>query len=131
MRKTVVTGKEIRREERLETFTVECCVASGVPRQVNRPETMPDIEDSAIINPSIRSERLKAKQGPAKILKDARDAGHSMIIWSPTVVGGVEAGSSNPSACCLCYGCGIEDVVEVTVRENDALDLEIMPAFAF
>ncbi len=90
-------------------------------------KAMPDVDGVAIIDPAVRGEGLEAQERPPDGFEKTGAVGPAGISRLSRVVVGIESRSGNPRASFLREGRDIQNVIEMTVREDDAFDGLLVP----
>src|SRR4051794_38563101 len=119
MRQSPIAGKEIGGEHQAEGLAIEAHMPMSMPRQMDRPQTLPDVEFVAVVEPSIGGERLEGKERPPEALQAGGDTGPPAIVRMSGVMIGIETWRGDPSAGFSRERRDIENVVEVPVGDDD------------
>lgn len=121
-------GEEIAAEEEAVRGGVEAAVAAGVAGQGHDAEAAPDGQLVAIVEEAVGAEGGHAKQAAADPFGDAGDTAPAGVTGSVLEVFEVALRSGDPGVVLAGEGWGIEDVIEVPMREQDAADGQMIPA---
>jgi hypothetical protein len=127
MRDAAIAGKKVGAEEQSERLTVETHVSVSVPRKMDGTQTVPNVDEVAVVKPAVGNERTKAQNRPANALQTACDPRPAAIVRVASVVVGVETRGGNPGAGLACDDGHVEDVVEMSVGDDNAANGLALP----
>ena len=125
-----IAREKIGGEEEAEARAVKTHVAVSVAWQVNGAQAVPNVDKVAVVEPAVRNERSKTQKGPADHFEAAGDPGPAAVIRVACIVVGIETRGGNPCSGRPGEGGYIEDVVEVSVREDNPANRLTLPAVA-
>lgn len=117
-----VAGKKIGREEQFFTLAIKSAVTRGVTGQMNHLKPVPDFEVIPIVKQTGGREFPKSKQGTTEGLQPTGNQGETPITGTSLVVSGIQWGGGHPSARLFGQLTHMENVVKVTMSDQDPLD---------
>lgn len=121
-------GEEITAEEEAVFGGVEAAVAVGVTGKGHDAEAAPDGKLVAIVEELVGAEGRHAEQAAADPFGDAGDAAPAGVAGAVLEVFEVALRSGDPCVVLVGESGCVEDVIEVSVREQDAADGQMIPA---
>jgi len=126
MGETPIAREKIPAEQQAQLFAEISRMPGGVAREMDGPQTVPDIEEIAVIDPAIRGERLESQQGSANRLKQSSDPCPSAMGWRAFIRRRIQPGSGNPGPVLSRDSRHIEDVVKMPMGHDHTQDLLIL-----
>lgn len=130
MGRATIAGKKVGREEEPAMLAIETHVPTSVPRKMDGSQTMPDINEVAVVEPAVRYERTKAKKRPANALQTTRDPRPTGIDRMPGVVVGIETRGGNPGAGLAGDPGHVENMIQMSVRDDNSANWLALPSAA-
>jgi len=121
-------GEEVAAEEEAVRGGVEAAVAVGVAGQGHDAEAAPNRKLVAIVEELVGAEGGHAQQAATDPFGDAGDAAPAGVAGAVLEVFEVALRSGDPGLVFAGEGRCVEDVIEVSVREQDAADGQMIPA---
>lgn len=122
-----IAGKEVGGEQQPKALTVEPHVSVSVAGKMHRPQPVPHIDEVSVVEPPVRGERTKAQQRSANSFQPARDSGPAVITRITGVMFGIQTRSRNPGPSFACEAGHVEDVIEVSVGNDDPTNRITLP----
>ena len=99
-----------------------------VSRQMDCAQAVPDVQKVAVVEKALRDEWLERQNASAKRLEEARDLCPTVIAGFSGIVIGIKTRGGDPCARLSRDSFGIQYVVEVTVRQDDAANRFPVPS---
>ena len=117
---TAIARKQVGGEHESEALAIEAHVSVGVAGKMDCAQTLPYVEEVAVVEPAVGNERMEGENGPTDALQATCDSCPAAIARMTGVVVGIETRGGNPSAALACDGRHVEDVVEMSVGDDNA-----------
>jgi hypothetical protein len=130
VRDAAIAREKVGAKEEPEPFAIEPHVPMGMPWKMDGPQAVPNVDKVTVVEPAVRNERTKVKDWPADALQAAGDPRPAAILRVAGVVVGIETRGGNPSAGLACDVVHVEDVVEVSMGDDNAANRLTVPAAA-
>lgn len=128
MRDTAITGEKVGGEQKAETLAEETHMPVSVPWKMDGTQAVPNVDEVAVVEPAVGNKWTKAQNRPANALQAASDSRPAAIVRVAGVVVGVEPRGGDPSAGLARNDGHIEDVIKVSVRDDNTSNRLTLPA---
>lgn len=123
-----VAGEKVAAEKKSQLSTIESAMSYRVTGKMNRLEPVPNVEQIAILEPSIDRERPIPQDRSPQRFERAADARHAGIRIGPAIVRLVPARRRHPRRSLGGQRSHIENVIEMAVGDHDASNRFPIPA---
>ncbi len=101
-------------------FAIEAGMPSRVAGEVNDTQTVPNIQEIAIIKQSIRGKGSETKEGSTEVFKNPRNPCQTGVARAPSVVRQIKPGSSDPCAGLPGQMTDVGDMIQMSMSDDDA-----------
>ena len=128
MNKSRVTRKEVRAKQKSEPLAVEARMPVGMTWKMNGAQAMPDFNEVAVVQPAVGEKRPERQQMTTHPLQASCDTRPTRVFRMTGVMVRIKAGCRNPRARLPRDTRHIQDVVEVSVGDNDSNNRESVPS---
>lgn len=129
MRQLSIAREEIAAEKETARFAKVAGMPCGMARQMNRPEPAQNGKNLPIFDPPIRGKRLKTQYAPAQALKSSRNPIKSPARRATEIALAICLRPGNPCAVLPGDRRGIQDMIEMTMSQENAPNRQRAPPF--
>lgn len=131
VRGPAITGEKIGREHEPLRLAVKSHVPCRVPRKMDRPQSPPDVQHIAIVEPPVGHKRAEAEKGTSQAFQTPCDLRPAAVARTPGIVVGIPSRGGNPGPGLARDLRHVEDMIEMPVGDDDpANGFTIPPAAA-